>query len=309
MLVSLAAFPSSMARAEAKAALGGQWMLSGSPEPGVGHLMMNYTLHGRDQGQWGRSLDLAQVRGLRPDAFRARGPVAFDIVRDAGTFICTGTMNGTSGKGAFTLRADAEFARTLERRGVGRPNEDQQARLALSDAGYALLDALEHEGYPVPRVATMVELGEHGVDAPFVTGLASAGFRLGSLDRLRETRDHGLTAEYVQELRRQGLTHLTFEQFMQARDHGVTAEFLQELRKAGYANLSYSELLEARDHGVSEDFIVALSEAGFVRLPLEAVVRARDHGLDARLARRARRELGLKATIDDAIEWRDRGGR
>jgi hypothetical protein len=56
-------------------------------------------------------------------------------------------------------------------------------------------------------------------------------------------------------------------------------------------------------------YAAALAEAGFRGLPLHKVVAARDHGVTVAFARRAREKLGRDTTIEDVIDWRDRGGR
>jgi hypothetical protein len=310
LLLALTATSLLHSTAAAKPVMDGDWVFGlVTSDPGHAYLSMTPRLNGERQGQWGRTLDLKQVRGLRADAFQTSGPVTFEIVRDAGTFACEGTMKRTHGAGTFEFRPDATFARELERRGVGTPSEDQQALLALADTGFGLLDALKREGYRTPSVSWMVTLGEHGVDAAYVSGLAAAGFRLGSLERLQVARDHGVTPDYISELRGKGFTKLSFDDYMEARDHGLSIDFIEELEQAGYSKLSYDDLLMARDHGVSEKFITGLLKAGFSDLPLQDVIRARDHGLNERKARRAREQLGPRATIDDAISWVDRGGR
>jgi hypothetical protein len=289
--------------------LHGSWVLEETNDRGYIQLNLRPSPGGRYQGSWGRWVPDSAARGLRADAFRVPGPVSFEITRDAGTFTCRGVMEKGGGEGSFEFRPDLEFARTLERRGVGRPDAQQQLALALADMGTAALDALEAGGYPTPRVEKLVTLGEHGVNDQFVRGLTAAGYRLKTLERLLEARDHGVTAEFARELEDSGLADLDYDRLLEARDHGVTGEFIGELADAGYPRLTYQQLLRARDHGVDAEFIAGLESAGFRGLPIAAVVRARDHGLDERRARKARAALGADATIEEAIAWVDRGGR
>jgi hypothetical protein len=289
--------------------LRGIWKLEEPDKRGYIMLNLRYSLDGFDQGNWGRSMPFAAARGLRADAFRVPGPVSFEVVRGAGTFVCSGSMEKREGLGRFEFRPDPEYASTLERRGVGRPGAQQQLELALAGVEIALLDALDAAEYPEPSVERLIELGNHGVTHEYVLDLTTAGYKLGSLRQLREARDHGVTGSFARELKAAGFKDLDYDRVLEARDHGVTSDFIRELAGAGYTKLSYEQVLRARDHGVTGDYIEGLEAAGFRNIPFSSVVRARDHGLDERSARKARAALGSEATIDDAIEWRDRGGR
>jgi hypothetical protein len=319
-------------------ALHGQWSLDRSRDSDRVHLgFRQQSRHGNSN--WGRTLPAAQFEGLAAGALeRDDEAVEFRLVRDAGTFHCRGSIAKGRGAGTFELSLDPDFARELERRGIGRPTEAEQARMAFADAGFDLLDALREEKYPTPKVAMLVRMADHGVNAEYVRGMAEADFRLGSLETLTEARDHGVTPSFVRGLGELGFRDLSYEQVKNARDHGVTPEYIRGMqkagaeaesmeqwielrdhgvnadyvngmRKAGYASASVEDLRLARDHGVDADYVEMLADAGFARLPLEKVVRARDHGLSSGRVRQARDRLGPDATIDEVIEWHSRGGR
>jgi hypothetical protein len=287
--------------------LEGRWSIGRDAATDRAQLMLTVRVDGRDRGDGGRTLDPAEVRGLRADAFDAAGAVAFTIVRDAGSFVCAGTTSPRGGHGTFTFEPDAAFARQLERRGVGRPTAGDQLALALTDTGLPLLDALRDERYPTPSVATLVELAQHGVTDAFTRGLAGLGFRLGTLESLRRARDHGVTPDFIRGLRAAGYDALTFAQYQQARDHGVTPAYIASLAAAGHRDLAYDEVLRARDHGVTSGYLAFLSRA-FGRLSLRQAIEARDHGVTERSLKAARRELGDRITLEQAIRWRRKGG-
>ena len=318
--------------------LHGQWFLDRSRDSEKVHFGLRYqTSHGNSS--WGRTLSAARLQGLSSDALERDGEeVEFRLVRDAGTFHCRGSITKGRGAGTFELSLDPSFPRELERRGVGRPTEAEQARLAFADAGFELLDALRQEKYPTPEVETFIRLAEHGVDPEYIHGMAEAGFRLGSLETLTEARDHGVVPSFIRGLRELGFRELDYQEVLTARDHGVTpdyirgmkevgaeiesldqlietrdhgvdADYVKEMRRVGYTRTGLEELTMARDHGVDADYVEMLAEAGFARLPLATVVRARDHGLSSSRVRQARQRLGAEATIDEVIEWHDHGGR
>ena len=286
-----------------QSALQGQWFLDPSPDPDRVHFGFRIkNRHGNSS--WGRTIPLARLEGLAPGALEGDDEdVFFRVVRDAGTFHCKGSITNGRGAGVFKLKLDPSFARDLERRGVGRLTEADQARLAFADAGFALLDALRKEQYPTPKMAMLVRMADHGVTADYVTGLAEVGYRLGSLERLVEARDHGVDASLVRDLKEEGFRELTYEQVLRVRDHGVTPDYIQGMREVGIRAESIEQLVELRDHGVDPDYVMGMRKAGYKNANLDELRMARDHGVDAdyvqelaarRLAsRRSRRRSGI----------------
>jgi hypothetical protein len=257
----------------------------------------------------GGRVPLAQLHGLGPDDLGAASvSVEFDVVRQAGTLHCTGHLHSGKGAGDFEARLDADFARRLERRGVGRPSPDQQVRLLMADVDESLLDDLKADKYPTPSIDQLVRLSEHGVDRAFVNGLAERGYRLDSVEELVQARDHGVDPNYLDELAKSGYRSVEFELALRARDHGVDAEFLGDLADVGYPRPALEEAIRVRDHGVDGWYAEQMAKAGFGKLSLSELVRAKDHGVTPGFARRMR-EHQPDITIDEVIQARDRGGR
>src|SRR5262249_33128724 len=163
------------------------------------------------------------VEGL---SLEGPGPVQFKVRRDAGTFYLRGSMAPDQGAGTFELVLDQGFAATLQRRGIGRPSDEQQVDLALADMSLQLLDDFDQMGYDKPNVELLVRCAQHGVNRPFVTGLKALGLKLDSI-----------------------------EQLVEARDHGVDPHFIRGMRDAGYDGLDYPQLLHARDHGADPNYV------------------------------------------------------
>jgi hypothetical protein len=118
------------------------------------------------QDHWGsRSLPLSRVPGLTPaQVGGSPATVHFEIRRDAGTFVCDGRVGNDAGAGLYDLKLDPAYADALAKRGIGRPDTDQQIRFAISDVSYAFLDELKSQKYPKPDLDQLVTLANHGVD-------------------------------------------------------------------------------------------------------------------------------------------------
>jgi hypothetical protein len=138
-----------------------------------------------------------------------RSAAEFRLKRDAGTFVCRGVIQNGSGGGLYRLELDPSYAAALERRGIGRPTPDQQARLAYADAGFARA----------------------------------------SLEQLRSARDHGVDPQYAASMSRVGFTDMSLEDLIRARDHGVDASYVMRVRDREREKPTLDEVIRLRDRG------------------------------------------------------------
>jgi hypothetical protein len=282
----------------------GQWFLdSDSPKE---TMQLSFRLsRGRGHESWGsQRVPKESLEGL---SLGDSGPVEFQVRRDAGIFFARGSMAPSKGAGTFELVLDPQFAATLERRGIGRPSEEQQVDLALADMSLALLDDFDRSGYEKPDVALLVRCAQHGVDRSFVTGLRELGLHLGSIEQLVQARDHGVEPRFIRGMRAAGYDHLDYPELLRARDHGADPEFVAAMRELGFSPLSLPELIEARDHGVDPGYVQGLASAGYRNLGLRRLIQARDHGVDASYLRSMKRAGFEEMTLEEAIRARDHG--
>ena len=291
------------------------WMMSGTwsgarddEHPDRLFLMVECRSRDGSHSNWGRT-ETGQVEGLDPRSLPAsRTPVDFRVKHDAGTIHLHGDWSGAQGGGTFELELDPRFADELERRGVGRPTEAQQAQLLLCDAHLALLDALKSERYATPRASMFVRMSNHGVREETVTAFAKAGYRLESLDALVTAVDHGVNPQFIAEMAEAGYKDIDFETLLRARDHGADAGYVEDLADAGFQRLPLETVIRARDHGVDGMYVQSLRRVGFEKVTLEDAIRARDHGVTSGYAKRMRAKQP-DASLDEVIAWRDRGVR
>jgi hypothetical protein len=316
----------------------GKWILEWKPSKEKVQMTFMWK---RPEGtsHWGgHGMAIEKLQGLTAEQITGKATdVHFEIVRDAGTFVCDGRAGAGEGGGLFELQLAPGFAAELERRGVGKPTEAQQIRLALADAGLNLLDELAAQKYTMPKVdelvrmadhgvsheyvagmgrlgyrtntvAGLVKLRDHGVDPGYILGLKEAGFDDLSTAELLTARDHGVDPEYVAEMRRLGHKDMTLQELVRVRDHGVDAQFIRGMAAHGHDDLPLAQLVRSRDHGVDPSYIKKMADAGYAGLELEELIRARDHGVDGAFARRIKSRLGRKVSLDELIRIRDRGG-
>ena len=232
---------------------------------------------GNRRSQYGRSFARSDLEGLGT----ADGPVRFRIAREAGTIDCEGTLRGGRGSGECRFTPDAGFAAELDRRGIGRPDAEEQFHLAMAGVGRPLLAELDRQGYPRPRIQDLVALGIHGADVDYLRGLDAAGYRVGSLQRLVEFRIHGVTPAYIAELSALGgeFRDMAPERLTEMRIHGVTPGFARAMSELGYRGLGPSQLVAMRIHGVTEARVRELAAVGYRDLSSDALTQFAIHGV------------------------------
>lgn len=210
--------------------------------------------NGRNQSHYGQRFMLSELEGVGSiAALDSDGaPLAFRIVREAGIVECSGTARGGRGTGDCRFTPDAAFTAELERRGIGRPDANEQFHLAMSGVGRPLLAELERQDYPRPRISDLVALGIHGATVDYLSALDGAGYRLRSLDGLVAFRIHGVTPDYIRELAQAGgrLRNLDGDQLVAMRIHGVTPAYARAMAAEGYSDLAPQQLVNMRIHGV-----------------------------------------------------------
>jgi len=258
----------------------GRWTMLASGRDKVLLLTMQTNPESSSSGWVSREVKASDLRGVsRRQIENGHYAGTFEVVRDAGTFRCEGTIKHGKGSGEFVFVPDPSYATELAKRGIGRPNAGQQFDLALHDVGFELIDELARQGYVRPSVAHLVEIGRHGVDLEYVRGMDRAGFRLASTAELVRMRDHGVDQDFIQELENAGYRKLSLDEVLRARDHGVDGNYISGMARLGY-HLPLDDLVRARDHGVDPEYLQHLSRRGVTNLTLEQAIAMRDHGTE-----------------------------
>jgi hypothetical protein len=283
----------------------GQWLVEKHDDGAqLSFQYTNSTVGDHYSSNWSNSDDPAKL-GIA-DVLKQQGHVAFDIVRPAGTFHCEGWMNAGKGSGHFTFSPNAQFSAELAKRGLGTPEERQSLRMAISNVGLSLVDALKSNGYTF-NLDAFVRAATHGVNEQYLSEMKAAGLKPESLEELVRMRDHGVTADYVRELQAAGYKGLSYSEMVRMRDHGVNASYVRELASVGVKNLSAQEIVRMRDHGVTADYAKQLASVGLKGLDGDSMARMRDHGVSAEFAAEIKRDAYPDITSEQLVRLRDHG--
>jgi len=223
------------------------------------------------------SFDL-RASELRGYSETADGPVRMELVRDAGTLVCEGTLRRGEGGGSALLTPSADYLAEMARLGYGDVT-DRAVSLFLHDVSRTFVRDLASLGYPHVGLEDLLRLRIHGATAAFVRELQSLGYSHVEVEDLVRLRIHGATADWVRNLRDAGYTHLSVDDLIRMRIHGVTSEFVAELKDLGYTRVEGEDLVRMRIHGVTTEMVRELKSLGYANVPVEDLVRMRIHGV------------------------------
>jgi hypothetical protein len=278
-----------------------------APRTDALNLQLEYhrtTADGNERWSDSRAVPIGEFRGITMDVLNARGPKAFDVVRDAGTIHANGTFADGHGAGTWTFEPSGSFSGQLQRRGIASPNAEQQFDLAMADFKLATLDALLADGFERPGIGDLVSMGNHGVSDDYLRGMRDLGLHPKSVHALIRMRDHGVGPAYAAAILK-AMPSATIEDLIALRDHGVTEQFMTTLRQLGY-NSNPREAAAMRDHGVSESYIQQLAQLGY-HPSASDLIRLRDHGVLPSFIERMRSHGYTKLSVDELIRLRDSG--
>ena len=260
-----------------------------------------------DNGNQRSGFEISGFTGLSRAQIESatRIPVAFQMVREAGTVHFDGTFRDGRGAGEFRFVSDPGYADRLRSVGVqlGRENTGRDLmNLALFDVSIDFIRSMQAIGYD-ETLDQYVAFRIFGVDPDYVREMGKVGFKDLSSDRLVETKIHGATPEYIREMRAKG-EDLSLDDYIQSRIFQITPEFSNEMAHAGYPNTSHDTLVQFKIHGVTPEFIAELKELGYTKLPAERLVEMRIHGVTPEFIRRVEKAGYHKVPVDKLVQMR-----
>lgn len=228
---------------------------------------------------WSHSTEIpwASIKGLQPNQLDTGSTNArFEIVRDAGRFVCQGITGLGRGTGSFTFVPNPQYVEQLRQMGYISPDSDQVFSMAM-----------------------------HDISLDFARYIRDTGLKA-STRELIDLRIHGVTKEYIGEMRSFGFTELVARDFVEMKIHGVKPEFVRGLKSAGY-NLTSREIVEMKIHGVTNEFMTELKQAGF-NLSQREIVEMKIHGIDSQYIRELK-SYGLNPPSRELVELKIHGVR
>ena len=264
----------------AQNSMSGQWII----EPAGKTDYVQLTLEQRSGPEHNFSssfpIQMETLKGLSAAQMSSTGnAVKFEIVRDAGAFLCDGWFNGGHGAGHFTFAPNQGYVSELNAHGYKDIDAERTLSLAVHDVSLAFIQDLQSLGYDHLSLDQLIAMRIHGVSTDFIKQLNSLGYNHVSPDDLIAMRIHGVKIEWINELKTLGYDHIDIDRLVAMRIHGVSTEFIKEWKALGYENSSTDQLVAMRIHGVDSDFVKELHDLGYSSLPADELVAMKIHGV------------------------------
>lgn len=265
--------------------------------------------NGRSNSMWSNTTELSELGGLTAAQLAGDGtPIHFQIVREAGRFVCEGTARRSRGTGQCRFDADPAFGAALVRHGIAAPSRSQSYSLALARVGVALIEELGRQRYQRPAIDDLVAAGVHRVDVDYVRGMANAGYRVGTVDGLVQMRIHRVTPDYVEALAAAGYRP-SADMAVRLRIHGASPDYIRALAAAGGTGYDMDDLVSMRIHRVTPELLVVLRTLGYERLTAEQLTSLSIHRVGPDFIRRMNETEGRRLTPEELISRRLRPDR
>ena len=148
---------------------------------------------GRSNFQSSSEFDLSQVQGLTTAQMASPSGmiVRFDIMREAGTFICEGYFKAGNGAGTFLFKPSLSFVSQMATLGFSDATEDKLFSMAVHDVGMRYAAEIQAMGLRVPTASKLIAMKIHGVTPGYVRRI-QARWPDVTLDQLISLRIHGI---------------------------------------------------------------------------------------------------------------------
>jgi hypothetical protein len=151
-----------------------------SSELKEGKLQISFTRNTSKKGFNNSSayFSIGELQGLLPEAISStKTTVKFNIMREAGTFVCKGYFSEGRGTGFWTFTANQNFVSTMRGRGYRNLTEDDLYYAALYNINSKLIEDLKVAGYNRLSFENLLEAGMFNVTPEFIQLWRSAGFK------------------------------------------------------------------------------------------------------------------------------------
>ena len=148
---------------------------------------------GKSTFQSSSEFDMSQVDGLTMAQMASPSGtiVRFDIMREAGTFICEGYFKAGNGAGTFIFKPSPSFVSQMATLGFSDVGEDMLFSMAVHDIGMRYAAEIQAMGLKVPTASKLIAMRIHGVTPGYVRKMQARWPEI-TLDQLISLRIHGI---------------------------------------------------------------------------------------------------------------------
>ena len=261
----------------------GQWVhFTIEPEHGSDRIRTSFQWEerGRHENNWSTGFRPSELVGLDLAGFRGAGsrPLRFAVIREAGRLDCSGHGGESYAAGYCSFTPDPGFAQLLERRGIGRPTQEQAFGLMAVNARREVIDAVAAAHYPTPSIDDLMGLSALGVDGRYISEMASAGYRPPNIDALIQFKALEITPQWIGQFVRVGYAKLPVDELVELKALDITPEFIAGFDRIGYRHLPVDQLVQLKALGITPEFVERIDAVDASRPSIEKLVQLKAFG-------------------------------
>ena len=261
----------------------GQWVhFTIEPEHGSDRIRTSFQREerGRHENNWSTGFRPSELVGLDLAGFRGAGsrPLRFAVIREAGRLDCSGHGGESYAAGYCSFTPDPGFAQLLERRGIGRPTQEQAFGLMAVNARREVIDAVAAAHYPTPSIDDLMGLSALGVDGRYISEMASAGYRPPNIDALIQFKALEITPQWIGQFVRIGYAKLPVDELVELKALDITPEFIAGFDRIGYRHLPVDQLVQLKALGITPEFVERIDAVDASRPSIEKLVQLKAFG-------------------------------
>jgi hypothetical protein len=243
-------------------------------DPGKIHASFRSGDRGHEENNWSTGFRPSDFVGLDLAGFRGAGSrvLHFAMIREAGRLDCSGHGGESYAAGYCSFTADPAFTQLLERRGIGRPTQEQAFGLMALNARRELIDAVAAAHYPMPSINNLMALSALNVTGDYISGMARAGYRPQSIDSLIQFKALDITPAWIAGFVRIGYGNLPGNELIQLKALDITPEFIAGFDRIGYRHLPVDQLVQLKAMNVTPEFVQRVAAADASRPSIDKLV-------------------------------------
>lgn len=226
------------------------------------------------------TVSLSEIQGLPVDvASSSKTNVNFQIVREAGTFVCEGYFHEGKGAGFWTFTASQNFVSAMRGRGYTNLTAEDLLRAALHNLTTKFIEDLKSVGYDRLEFEELIRAAGHDVTAAYIREMRAAGYDGLPIEELIRARNHDIDSQYIREVRAMGFDKQPLESVIRLRNHEITPEYVNDLKAEGYSDIPVEMIIRLKNHDVDRAFIERVKARGITNATLDDLIRLRSHDI------------------------------
>jgi hypothetical protein len=249
------------------------------PKPGSELIQASFRKEARgdNENNWSTGFRPSDFVGLDLAGFRGAGsrPLSFAVVREAGRLDCSGHGGESYAAGYCGFTANPAFIGLLERRGIGRPTDEQAFGLMALNARHELIDAIAASRYPVPSIDNLMALSALNVTGDYIAEMARAGYRPATIDSLIQFKALNITPEWIAGFVRIGYGNLPGDQLVQLKALDITPAYVVSFDRVGYRHLPVDQLVQLKAMNITPEFVQRIEAVDSSLPPVDKLVQLR----------------------------------